>query len=360
MVASLAAAVLFAATLPRLALAQDLEPPTAAQRKAKAEEEARQRRKSQGKPKPGKVQDQDTPQTREAIIEQTSRGEAVSETAAPGWPYPKAIGSRPLTLNKYMIRATFSVGVKRAFVRQGETTLSSRALVSIDIGGAFSPLENLEVGITNYRLGSSGPVTGQSMFPIVVSPIGTFGDMPIYVRYSFLRKEYVEMGADFVIHIPTWTNLAATLGFPVRIRVRDTITIDTGTELTVLANGAGLNVEAPFKFTYNPSPAGFIFADSGFSFQNLARNVLNNSYYDSNLAFPAARNQVFIPLAVGGGYTHVVKDIVMLDIFARLGWNPFIYINPPSGTDISVVPAKEAWVLSVGVLVHTSPILHSD
>jgi hypothetical protein len=307
--------------------------------------------------------DQDSeaePEIREAIIEETSRGEAVSETAAPGWPYPKAIASRPLTMNKYMIRGTFSVDVKRAFVQEGANVLSSRPLVAIDIGGAFSPLENLEVGITNYRLGSSGPVAGQAMFPIVVSPIGAFGDMPIYVRYSFLRKDYVEMAADFVLHIPTWTNLAATFGVPVRIRVRDTITIDTGTELTVLANGAGLNVELPMKFTYNPSPAGFIFADSGFSFQNLARNVLNNSFYDSNLAFPAARNQVFIPLAVGGGYTHVVKDIVMIDVFARFGWNPFVYINPPSGSTISAVPARESWLLSVGVLIHTSPILHTQ
>ena len=59
----------------------------------------------------------DEPKIREAIIEETSRGEAVSETAAPGWPYPKAIASRPLTRNKYMIRGTFSVVVKRGFVQ---------------------------------------------------------------------------------------------------------------------------------------------------------------------------------------------------------------------------------------------------
>ncbi|MBW2377737.1 MAG: hypothetical protein JRF55_17445, partial [Deltaproteobacteria bacterium] len=34
---------------------------------------------------------------REAIIEETSVGEAVTETAAPGWTYPKAYASRPLT-----------------------------------------------------------------------------------------------------------------------------------------------------------------------------------------------------------------------------------------------------------------------
>jgi hypothetical protein len=298
-----------------------------------------------------------TPVMREAIIEQTSRGDAVTETAAPGWAYPKAYAARPLTMNKYMFRGTFSVDVKRTFVDPNTRTLADRPLVSLDFGASFSPLENLELGVSNYRVASSGPVTGQGMFPIVVSPTGTFGDMPLYVRYSFMRKDYVEMAVDLVLSIPSWTNLSATLGLPIRVRVRDTVTIDTGAELVILSNGAGLNVEVPFKFTYNPKPAGFIFADSGFSFQNLARNVTGGSYLDSNLAFPiGARNQMLVPLAVGGGYTQVVKDIVMLDIFARVGWNPFIYINPPSG--IGAVPARDAWVLSVGMLIHTSPILH--
>ena len=66
---------------------------------------------------------------------------------------------------------------------------------------------------------------------------------------------------------------------------------------------------------------------------------------------------VLVPLAVGGGYTHVIKDIVMLDVFARFGWNPFVYVNPPGGSGIDVVPVKDSWVLSVGVLIHTSPVL---
>lgn len=299
------------------------------------------------------------PVVREAIVEETSRGEAVSETAAPGWPYPKAMASRPLTMNKFMIRGSMSVDVKKAYFIRSSGELSNRPLVSIDLGAGFSPLENLEVGVSNYRLGSTGPTAGQGMFPIVVSPVGGFGDMPVYVRYSFMRKDYVEMAFDFVLHIPTLTNLAVTFGLPTRIRVRDTVTIDTGAEFVVLSNGAGLNVELPFKFTYNPKPAGFIFADSGFSFQNLARNLTGGSYDDTNLAFPVARNQVFIPLAVGGGYTRVLKDIVMLDLFARFGWNPFVYVNRPSGSNVSVVPAADSWVLSVGITVHTSPILQS-
>ena len=293
---------------------------------------------------------------RGAIIEETRMGDATTETAAADWPYPKAYASRPLTMNKYMIRGTFSVGVKRAIVNRSSTTQADKPLISIDMGAAFSPLEKLEVGVSNYRVASTPAVTGRGIFPVLVQPTGGFGDMPLYVRYSFLHKDYVEMAADFVFLIPTWTNLSATFGLPVRIRVRDSVSIDTGTELTILANGVGLNVEVPIKATYSIRPAGFLFADSGFSFQNIARNVKSGSYYDSSLAFPVARNQVFVPLGAGGGYTHVIKDIVMLDTFARFGWNPLAYLNAPSGVD--KVPVRDSWMLTVGVIIHTSPILH--
>ena len=293
---------------------------------------------------------------REAIIEETSVGEAIAETAAPGWTYPKAYASRPLTMNKFMIRATFSVDTKRAIIDRETGAQESRPLVSIDLGAAFSIFDNLEVGISNYRLGSTPANAAQGLFPIVVSPIGSFGDMPLYVRYSFLRKAYVEMAADFVLLVPSWTNLSATFGLPIRIRARRPLTVDTGTEFVILSNGAGLNVELPVKATFNITPAGFIFGDSGFSFQNLARNLTGGSYFDTNLAFPVARNQVFVPLGVGGGYTHVVKNLVMIDVFARFGWNPFVYLNSPSG--VNTLPATDSWVLSVGAIIHTSPILH--
>jgi hypothetical protein len=299
---------------------------------------------------------EEEPVLREVIIEETSVGENIAETAAPGWTYPKAYASRPLTMNRYMIRGTFSVDTKRGFVDRNTGTQTAKPLVSIDLGAAFAIFDNLEVGVSNYRLGSTAGNTAQGIFPIVVSPVGSFGDMPLYVRYSFLRKDYVEMASDFVLLIPSWTNLAATFGLPVRIRARRPLTVDTGVEFVVLSNGAGLNVELPVKATYSITASGFIFGESGFSFQNLARNITGGSYYDTSLAFPVDRNQVFVPFAVGGGYTHVVEDIVMLDVFARFGWNPFVYLNPPTG--VNAVPAADSWVLSVGVLIHTSPVLH--
>jgi len=308
------------------------------------------------------AEDQATPsgdvEQPDAIVETTSRGETTVEAAARDWPYPKARASRPLTMSKYMIRGTMSVGVQRAIVDPNTGTWGSGPLVSIDFGGAFSPLDNLEVGVSHYRVAASMPLNGQGIFPIIAAPFGSFGDMPVYVRYGFLRRSYAQMALDFVLTIPSRTNLAVTLGLPVRLRVSNTTTIDTGTEAVVLSNGAGLNVELPFRVTYNPKPAGFLFVDSGFSFQNLARNVTGGSYVDSSLSFPiGTRNQILVPLSVGGGYTFVAKDLVMLDIFARAGWDPFVYINPPNGSEIDVLPLRDAWTLAVGVILHTSPIL---
>jgi hypothetical protein len=295
------------------------------------------------------------PTEEDTIVEQTSVGQAVVETAAPGWRYPKAIASRPLTMNQFMIRGTFIVDVKRAVYDRETGMMAGKPLVSIDLGAAFAVFDNLEVGVSGHRIGSPPANAGQDMFPIVVSPAGRFGDMPLYVRYSFLRRSYLEMASDLVLLIPTGTNLSLTVGLPMRIRARTPVTVDTGVQAVVLSNGAGMNVDAPVKATYSITASGFLFGESGFSFQNLARNLTGGSYNDSNLAFPVARNQVLVPMIVGGGYTHVLKNLVMLDIFAQVGWRPLVYLNPPSGVD--VVPVADSWVLAVGVAIHTSPVL---
>lgn len=297
---------------------------------------------------------------REALIEETSVGEAIAETAHPGWTYPKAYAQRPLVMDKHMLRGTFSVDVKRLGLQS--VGGAGQTLVALDFGAAFSPLENLEVGISNYRLGSTPPKASQGLFPIIASPSGDFGDIPIYGRYSFMRKDYVEMSLDLVMVLPSNTNFAMTFGVPVRIRARPSVTIDTGMELTVLTKGAGTNIELPVKGTFNITPAGFIFGESGFSFQNLGRNAIStvttSSVPDSNVAFPVAKNQVFMPLAIGGGYTVVVKGKVMIDVFGRFGWNPFAYLNPPTGVDF--VPAGDTWFLGVGAIIHTRPLLKTN
>lgn len=292
---------------------------------------------------------------REAIVQETSVGDAYSETAYPGWTYPKGYGQRPLVMDKHMVRATFGIDVKRPTTTSGT---GSGALVALDLGGAFSPLDHLEVGVSNYRLGSSPPKPSQGLVPLVVAPGVDFGDIAVYTRYSFLRKDYVEIAADAVFVLPSNTNFAFVLGVPVRIQVRPKVTIDTGMEVTALTRSPGANLDLPVRGTFNITPAGFVFGESGFSFQNLGRNGIRttteSSVADSNVTFPIAKNQVFVPLSVGGGYTVVIRGKVMLDVFGRFGWNPFLYLNAPSS--VNVVPARESWFLGVGTIIHTRPV----
>ena len=297
---------------------------------------------------------------REALIEETSVGESIAETAHPGWTYPKGYGQRPLVIDRHMLRGTFGVDVKRlGFESVGG---ANRTLVALDFGAAFSPLQNLEVGVSNYRLGATPPKAAQGLVPVVASPSGDFGDIPIYGRYSFLRKDYVEMAVDLVFVLPSNTNFATAFGVPVRIRARPRVTIDTGIELVVLTKSTGANLELPVRGIFNITPEGFVFGESGFSFQNLGRNAIAgvraSEVPDTNVAYPVAKNQAFLPFGVGGGYTVVLKGKVMMDVFARFGWNPFVYFNPPSGSQ--AVPAADTWVLGVGTVVHSRPLLRRN
>lgn len=294
----------------------------------------------------------------EGLIEETSVGETVAETAYPGWRYPKAYAQRPLVMRQYMARGTFSVDVKKVGV--SSVAGVNEALAALDFGAAFAPLDNLEVGISNYRPASSPPIPGHGFFPIVVSPSGGFGDMPAYVRYSFLHRRYVEMGFDFVFVIPSRTRLATTFGLPVRIRARPKMTVDTGMELTILVENVGVNVVLPVKATYNITTSGFFFGESGITFENLGRNNVDviasrSSVGDSNVTFPVDKNQMFVPVSIGGGYTVVFKGKAMMDFYARFGWNPLVYINPPTGVD--VVPVKDTWFLGVGTIVQSRRVI---
>ncbi len=291
-------------------------------------------------------------------LEPTAPGDPDVEMLASDWDYPKAIGRRPLTMQKFMARGNFSIDVRK--VGERSVVGDNEVQAALDFGAAFSPFENVEVGISNYRLASPPPIPAQGFFPIQVAPTGAFGDMPAYVRYRFLARPKYELAFDFVFVIPSGTRLAITAGGPARIFVNSKLTIDTGLDCTFLVADAGANLVLPFRATYNFTPAGFLFGDSGLSFENLGRNNVNviaspESFGDSNVAFPVAKNQVFIPIGLGGGYTFAVQDKVVIDIYGRFGWNPFVYLNPPSG--VNVVPITDTWVLSVGIVVQSRRVL---
>jgi hypothetical protein len=111
------------------------------------------------------------------------------ETNESEWTYPKSYSVRPLTMQKGMIRANgiFTVwddGVDTVF--------------GMTLGASIAVLDDLELGINNYRTGSSLQQRYEGLIPVIFSPSAGFGNMPLYGRYRFVHREKLDF-AGFAI-----------------------------------------------------------------------------------------------------------------------------------------------------------------
>ena len=188
--------------------------------------------------------------------------------------------------------------------------------------------------------------------------------MPFYMRFELPdRAEWIaaiDVGAVFQAN----SRVEPFVGFPFRFQPLDyKIAIDFGVEATLLTNELGANVELPLKFTNTILQKGFIFWSTGVLVQQIGRTGTTAERDDSNLAYPIsrARNQVFIPFGIGGGYTYMPPrsegtSSVMFDFYLHGGSNPLIYLNAPNGT--AQVSLRETWYLGVGMNLITRPLLH--
>ncbi|MGB3052180.1 MAG: hypothetical protein WBB42_14345, partial [Polyangiales bacterium] len=89
--------------------------------------------------------------------------------------YPVRFARRPLVLDEGMVRADGRLTVGGVF---GSGTFSS-----LDIGGAVSPIENLEVGLSTELTGAVPAPGGIGLISVIFSPTASYGDIPIYARY---------------------------------------------------------------------------------------------------------------------------------------------------------------------------------
>ena len=111
------------------------------------------------------------------------------------WTYSVRYTDRPLTMQKHMVRATGTIIVADFF-------LPGTAISGLSLGGAFAVLEDLEVGISSYNTGSSWTMSSDGFFkvegalPIIFSPSGDFGDIPLYARYRFWENENFSAAAN--------------------------------------------------------------------------------------------------------------------------------------------------------------------
>jgi hypothetical protein len=257
--------------------------------------------------------------------------------------YPVRFARRPLVLDEGMVRADGRLTVGGVF--------GSGAFSSLDIGGALSPIENLEVGLSTELTGAVPAPGGVSLITVIFSPRASYGDIPVYARYQYAESETALAGVDLVLVLPTNTDFSMTAGFPLRIlELFGLFTMDMNINIRY-RNGDKYSAFIP-----DPSKNTADFTFSGASITNLTDNgyiEIGGGVGLVNVGGGAgARNVVELPFFLGGGYTY--EGRVLTDIFAQFGWQPLMIANGPSTVDTFNI--GETWYLTIGATVHTKPL----
>jgi hypothetical protein len=269
--------------------------------------------------------------------------EATDAEKAPamfGASYPVRFARRPLVLHEGMVRADARVTVGGVF---GPGTFSS-----LDIGGAVSPIEDLEVGLSTELTGAIPAPGGVGLISVIFSPRATYGDIPIYARYQYAQSDTAVAAVDLILVLPSNTDFSLTAGIPLRIvELFGLFTMDMNINIRYR------NGDKYADFISNPSKNTADFTFSGASITN----ITDNGYIEIGGGVglvnvgggDGAKNVVELPFFLGGGYTYEGK--VLADIFAQFGWQPLMIANGPPNVDTFSV--GETWYVTIGATVHT-------
>jgi hypothetical protein len=267
------------------------------------------------------------------------------ETAPPVFAhgYPMRFARRPLVLDEGMLRADGRLRVGGVF---GSGTFSS-----LDLGGAVSPVDKLEVGLSTELTGAVPAPGGIGLISAIFSPTASYGDIPIYARYQYAQSDVAFAAVDLVLVLPTNTDLTLTAGVPLRIvEVFDLFTMD----MTI--NVRYRNGDKYAAFIADPSKNTADFTFSGASVMNITDGGFVEIGGGVGLVNvgggEGAKNVVELPFFLGGGYTH--KGKVLTDVFAQFGWDPLMTANPPPGIDTFNI--KDTWFVTAGASVYTEAL----
>ncbi len=254
--------------------------------------------------------------------------------------YPVRVAQRPLVLDEGMVRADGRITVGGV---RGPGTFSA-----LDLGGAISPVEDLELGLSTELNGTVPVGGGVSLIGIIFSPKARYGDIPVYARYQFAESENALVAADLVLVLPTNTDFTLSAGVPLRIiELFGLFTLDM--KLAVRYR----NGDKFAGFVSDPAKNTVDFTFSGAS----VTNVTDRGYIEIGGGVgvvnvggrSGARNVVELPFFIGGGYTYEGK--LLVDIFAQFGWLPLMTANQPDGLDTFNV--GDDWFVTVGTAIHT-------
>jgi hypothetical protein len=262
--------------------------------------------------------------------------------------YPVRFARRPLVINEGMVRADGRLTI-------GRVLGSSGVFSSLDIGGAVSPIENLELGLSTELTGAVPAPGGIGLISAIFSPDAGYGDIPIYARYQYAKAENAIAGVDLVLILPANSDFSMTAGFPLRIvELFGLFTMDMNINIRYR------NGDAYAAYISDPSKNTADFTFSGASITN----ITDHGYIEigggvglTNVGGGAgAKNVVELPFFLGGGYTYEGK--VLVDIFTQFGWQPLMLANQPPPLDTFNV--ADNWYLTLGATVHTRPLFRKN
>jgi len=290
-------------------------------------------------------------QTHEASNEAEPEGasseaeSAEDEIAVTGYGYPIRWARRPLVIDEGMVR-----GDARIYLGG---VAGPGILSSIDIGGAVSPVEGLEVGISSQRLGTVPALAGNGLLTVIMSPRGRYGDIPVYARYQFHETSIFAAGVDLVLTLPANTDFKLTANVPLRIfEIMGVFTMDMNTGFTLVAGDS----YAPF--TTDPSNVTFDFDWGGTGSVNVTDHgfiQIGGGVSVVNLnGGPGVKAVVELPAFLGGGYTWESEKDLLIDFFLQSGFLPVMFANQPSGLETFEV--ANTWFVTFGAQVYTRPL----
>jgi hypothetical protein len=257
--------------------------------------------------------------------------EAASDTA---WTYPKSYSVRPLTLQKGMVRANGIVTVWD----DGVDTL-----VGLTLGGSIGVTDDLELGINNYRVGSSLQDNYEGLVALTFAPSVGYGDIPVYGRYRFLHREKLDVAGDVIFVIPVDSTFAFQGDVPLRIKPNDRLSVDTGVEVRgTFGSAKRADIRIPAIVNYNFSDRAFIAGETGLWFVNMGKSY-NTPPNDSQ--------GMDIPVGFRAGGTWKKSDKQIVDLFAGFAFPALI----ETGTSRSTFDGG-IWDIYVGVAFNTRPL----
>ncbi|MGB8328731.1 MAG: hypothetical protein WCE62_01290, partial [Polyangiales bacterium] len=223
------------------------------------------------------------------------------------WTYPKSYSVRPLTMERGMVRANAidTVWDDGIDVNYGLT-----------LGGSVGVTDDLELGINNYRVGSSLQQNYEGLVAVLFAPSVGYGDIPVYGRYRFLHREKLDVAGDLIFVIPVDTAFALQADLPLRIKPNDRLSVDTGIEVRgTFGSAKYADVRIPAIVNYNFSDRAFIAAETGVWFVNLGKSYDTATNDSKGIAIP-------VGFRAGGTWKRPDKQII--DLFAGFAFPALI------------------------------------